>query len=271
MKDPYEVLGVSRDATPEECKAAYRKLAKKYHPDSNQGDAEKEEKFKEINAAYEAITKPKPQANPFDGNQGFHFNEMHLDLNDILHRMRAQHAKKNRDMQVGVQLSLEEAFNGHSVNLTLESPSAENQTITVKINPGIDTGSKIRLVEMGDKTIPNLPAGDIYVVVYVAPHPVFQRSGNNLLMVIEQDIFDVMLGNTIGIIGIDNKRLEVKIPKNFNPNSQLRLAGQGMPIYKNHEQRGDLFIAVSVKYPTLTDDQLEILNKVRNVHKNTVD
>ena len=277
MADPYQILGVERGVSDADLEKAYKKLAKQYHPDLNPGDAVKAEKFKEINAARDAIKSGVAnQPSGFTGHPGqqgqaWHFNfggghgpdvfHGFNNLDDILQAMHAQAQRRNRDVHVECHISLEEAFRGTDMTVNLREGN-HDRTINVKIPAGVDNGNRIRVAGAGEKNFGNMPAGDLFVNVHIRQHQTFTRQGKNLLVAADLDIFDILVGGTGSIVGIDGATLEVKIPANFNPNTQLRLAGQGMPVL-NTDTRGDIIITVRPSYPALSEDQMELIRQAR--------
>lgn len=266
MRDPYEILGLQRGASDADCKTAYRKLAMQYHPDRNPGDKAAEEKFKEISGAYDAITKPTPQQPNYNTqNNGNPFHAGPFNMDDIFKAFHAQQRQQNRDTNAIIEITLEDAFHGKDLNVSL-TVGRDVRDINVRVPPGVDNGSRIRVPGAGDRSFPTLPPGDLYINIQVASHQVFFRRGKDVAMTIEIDAFDVMLGTKVGVVALDGKRLDVTIPANFQPKNQLRLAKQGMPILGTAE-RGDLIVDVQVRFPVLTQSQLDVIATLRSEEK----
>ncbi len=268
MKDPYQILGLSFGANDEDVKRAYRKLAMQYHPDRNPGDKDAEEHFKEINAAHDAIKNGwRPGTHdPFHhfraaggtADFGFGFSG---NLNDLLSALHAQHARRNRDIEVQAQITLEEAFSGTELNFTARNDT-KTLIINVKVPPGVDTGSRIRVPQAGDDAYPSMTPGDLFVVIHVTPHSRLVRRGKNLLTTASIDLFDMLLGTSIKVISIDGKEIQVTVPPDSRPGQHLRLPGLGMPV-ANETTRGDMLIGFDVVYPVLSDEQRALLAQVR--------
>lgn len=273
MSNPFQILGVDYDATEDQIKLAYRKLAMEHHPDRNQGSKEAEAKFKEVSEAYEKLKDPvtrqqeadKAQGrNPFhNGGRGFGFGfqggngHFQFDLDEIfagIHPGMRQARPRNNDYSVSYSISLEDAFNGKDVSITIQTPSGPKH-ISTRIPPGIDNGQRIRLSGQGDSTHQFLPAGDIYVVVRVIEHERFQRVATNLLSETEISAFDALLGKEIDLTGIDGQALKLKVPPGTQPGQRFRIAGHGMPHLHGDHLRGDLIVQVHVKVPYLDDDK----------------
>ena len=268
MNDPYQTLGVSRTATEDEISKAYKKLAMMYHPDRNPGDKSAEERFKEINAARDAIKNGEPEAPSRGFDAGvWRFNFGHGsgfgNLDEILAALHAQHNHRNRDITVECRISLEDAFQGSEVTVNVHTQN-DIRNISVKIPAGIEDGNRIKVAQAGEHSFPSMTPGDLYITVHVNAHAKFHRQSSNLLAQIEVDLFDILIGGIGKIQGIDGNNLEVKIPVNFNPETQLKLVGQGMPSPAS-SQRGDLLLSIKVIYPTLSIQQRELIFKVRSL------
>ena len=269
MNDPYQILGLQRGASEEEVTKAYKKLAKKHHPDLNPDNKkEAEQRMSEINAAHDAIKSgaanvpPGFQQGP--GGQEWHFNfggGAGFNLDEIMRAMHAQQQRRNRDINVECNISLEEAFRGSDMTVNLQEGQSSRQII-VKIPPGVDNGNRIKVAQAGERAFSGMTPGDLFLHVHVRPHQTFTRQGKNLFVQIDADVFDIMIGGTGIIQGIDGSNLEVKIPSNFNPQNHLKLAGQGMPT-TNSSIRGDLLINLRPRYPELTEEQIELIKKAK--------
>lgn len=272
MADYYSILGVNKNATQDEIKKAYRKLAAQHHPDRG-GDTAK---FQEISAAYDTLGDPEKRAqydNPrpqFDGFQ--QYGGMPPGFEDILRgfggfgdifgQRRAQPAR-NRTMNLQTQISLEEAFNGKTLVADIQLPSGRTQTLDIKIPAGIKNGTTLRLAGMGDDSVSNVPRGDIHLTVNVLEHPIFRREGDDLIRVFEINCFDAILGKTIEITTIDGKTLETQIPPGIQPGRIIALQGYGMPHVSNNYMKGRLLLEIRITIPTtLTDDQKSQLRKI---------
>lgn len=217
MSNPYQILGVSQNASMDEVKQAYRRLAKKYHPDvSKEPDAE--EKFKEIQNAYDQIKNPQPQPqwsdNPFE-DFGF--------FSDLFNQTRRRHHI------ISVSVTLEECYTGCIKQV---------QGKSVQLQPGIRTGTKL------------LIDNDTIVQIVVLPHRKFQRNNDDLLIMVELSVAEAMFGTNIEISHINGKKYAVKVPPSIQPQQTIKLNGLGLPNPKyNHS--GDLFVQFSITIPTI--------------------
>lgn len=261
--DYYQILGVSKSASQDEIKKAYRSLAMKHHPDRGGDQA----KFKEINEAYATLSDDQKRAeydNPqpqFDPNSfGFDFGAGHPFADLFGFRPRPQSV--NRSVQLQTVISLEEAFYGKEMLANITLPSRKEQTVNIKIPAGIHAGTTLRLTGMGDDSVPGLPRGDLLLTVHISDHPKFQRQGDDLLFDHEISCVDAMIGTKIKITSLDNKQLETQIPSGIQNDSVLGLNGHGMPNFNQPGRRGRLLIRVKVRVPTLSEDQKEQLRKL---------
>lgn len=269
MDDHYQTLGVSKSATQEEIKSAYRKLASKHHPDRG-GDTAA---FQQIQAAYEILGDAQKRADydtPRSEFQQFGgmppgFDEMFRGFSgfgDIFGQSRPR-SKQNRTLNLQTSITLEEAYTGKELIATIKLPSGKDQIINVKIPAGVHDGSALILKGLGDDTIKNLPQGDIHLSISVIPDPVFERQNDDLIKELEISVFDAILGTEIDIITIDRKTLRVTISPGTQPGKILGAQGYGMPNLHN-STKGRLLLKIKVMIPTLlTDEQKELINKAR--------
>jgi curved DNA-binding protein len=273
MTDLYNTLGVEKTATQDEIKSAYRKLASKHHPDRG-GDTAK---FQEIQAAYATLSDEQKRAeydNPQPQMRGFNFNgggfppgfeEMFGGGNpfgDVFGR-RTQQPARNRTLNLQTQITLEEAFRGKELIATVQLPSGRNQVLEVKIPPGVNDGTTLRLSSMGDDSIKNVPRGDIHLTVHVLPHPIYQRQGDDLIKTLTVGCLDAMVGKTLQFDTIDNKTLEITVAPGTQHGQVLAVQGYGMPNISNPSMKGRLLLTINITIPTeLTEDQKDLVKQI---------
>ena len=271
-KDYYAILGVSRDATGDEIRKAYRALAKKYHPDvSKEPDAAT--RYSEINEAYEVLKDPDKRQKydtlgmgwqagqdftpppgwqgggvlmDFGGDMGgfsdFFKTLFGGGLGDIFRAQQGAHGWQpmQRDSEVDLELSLEDAVRGGTHTLVMKGRRGERRSINVRLPQGICEGSQIRLPGKADG------GGDIYVNVHLAPHPVFSPSGHDLTRELKIPPWDAVLGRDVQVETLSGP-VTMKIPPGVQDGQRLRLRGKGMP--KRGSGWGDLYVRVRIEIP----------------------
>ena len=288
-RDYYEVLGVSKNASDDEIKKAYRKLAVKYHPDKNPGDKEAEAKFKEINEAHDVLSDKQKRArydqfghagvgggasgagNPFGGfnynGQAFNF-DFGGGLDDILGSLfgfgagGARRPRRGADYQTSVTLTFEEAIFG-----TTKTVTVDGSDLKVKIPAGIDDGMSIRLRGKGGPAPEGgTESGDLYVRVRVKPHKSLTREGSIILSEEKIDMVDAALGCEIEVETVDGK-ITMKVPAGTQSGTPFKLSGHGVP-FRADGDRGPHIVTVIVETPkNLSKKQKELLEEFKKNKK----
>jgi DnaJ-class molecular chaperone len=278
-KDYYEILGVSRDASTEEVKKAYRRLARKYHPDLHPNDKEMEVKFKEINEAYQVLHDPKKREDydltgrfPFEpgmggpGPGGFNFEDLGFGFGghaggpggfeDVFGEVfgmggRRRGPVKGSDIEYRLTLDFVHAVRGTEVKVTVKRGSG-TETIKVKVPAGVKTGSKVRVVGKGNDGQQGGPRGDLYIVTVVSPHRYFHRDGNDIYVDLPVTIGEAVLGATIKVPTIDG-HATIKVPRGTRGGQKLRIRGEGVGGHAG--RRGDEYVVVKITVPKSVDDR----------------
>ncbi|MBQ3261230.1 DnaJ domain-containing protein [Candidatus Saccharibacteria bacterium] len=293
-RDYYEVLGIGKSASEDEIKKAYRKLALKYHPDRNPGNKEAENKFKEVNEAYEVLKdkekrtrydqfghagvggnggNPFANGNPFGGgNYNFNGQSFSFDfggaggLDDILGNLFGfgagggrRRPSRGADYETSVTLDFREAIFGATREIT--APGT-NKSIKVKIPAGIDDGMAIRLAGKGGEAPSGGTKGDLYVRVHVKPDKTLTREGNIILSDIVISMADAALGCEVDVETVDGS-VTMRVPAGTQSGTPFRLSGHGVPMRANGD-RGPHIVTVIVETPkNLTRRQKELLEEFR--------
>jgi curved DNA-binding protein len=272
MATHYETLGVAPNATPDEIKSAYRKLAMQWHPDRNAGNAEATAKFKDISAAYETLSddnkrrdydfqQQHPQGfGPQVGGMHFNFGGNPFGpggLDDFVSQIFGQHGfghfrqpPRNRDVNLTMNVSLEDVYHGKQIPIHFSTPGGRRVELVIDIPRGIDTGTRIRYQGQGDHDNPNMPPGDLYINIQVSDHPTFTRIENTLECEIKVDAISAILGTKHTLSTINGSKITLTIPSGTQPGTKLRVHGAGMPIRQNVNSFGDLIVRVEILTPT---------------------
>lgn len=282
MADYYNILNLTRGATHKEIRQAYRKLARRYHPDVNHGDQAAEEKFKKINEAYEVLSNEDSrkkynrygdnwkQAERIEAQYGDgtsvhwtsrrnHSNRPNKGFGDLfgngfgdLFGNNATSVPKTR-VQSQIEITLDEAFAGTKRNITL-TKTGQDRRFEIKIPPGVDTGSIIRISPDEEQ--------EVLLKITVKLHRFFKRKGSDLYTDAQIPFDEVALGGEIEIKTLQNK-VRMKIPAESQNGQLIRLAGQGMP-KQGSKDRGDLYVTLQTKMPkTLTKEERDLFEQLR--------
>ena len=292
-KDYYATLGLDRKATADEIKKAYRKLARKYHPDVSK-EPDGEEKFKEVAEAYETLKdpdkrsaydqlgshspgedfRPPPDWENAHGGTGFSFDD--IDLSDLFAAFSGGRQKSGRDggkvpmpgqdYEANAHSSLEEAYRGTELELNLSVPEYNEggfphrvqRTIKARIPTGATDGQRLRLSGKGGKGLNGGRDGNLYINITLHPHPLFRVSGHDLFMDLPLTPWEAVLGATVQVPTLGGK-VRLKVPPGTRAGQQLRIAGRGLP--KPHTGAGDLFAIVEIAVPSMPDEQERTLFK----------
>lgn len=342
-KDYYDILGVKKDTSIEGIKRAYRRLARKYHPDLNPGDKATEQRFKEINEAYEVLGNPKKRAEydqsgktPFgaEGFEGFRPYDFGFEFGgfgdlfpDLFRDFRREEVPlRGPDFATSLDISLEEAYKGVTkpITLTREVPckacggtgaeasrtcpdckgagsiqqgrgffrisqpcpackgsgkivtkvcrvcrgngsTVTTETIKVKIPPGADTGSRLKLKGMGGAGVRGGSPGTLYIELTVRPHPVFKRAGNDVYVEIPITVGEATLGGRLKVPTLDGTAT-MTLPPGTDSGKKFKLKGKGIPSTRTG-RRGDEFVIIKIVVPkTVTGKTKEALQEVEKAY-----
>lgn len=294
--DYYKILEIPTTATEAEIKKAYRKLARKYHPDLNPNDKEAEKKFKQINEANEVLSNAenKKKYDKYGKNwmhaeefekAGYQSNQSQSsgrrqtssdysdDFSDFFQSMygdhfgrRSQQTKfRGNDLNAELHLNLTDVLTSKKQTLTVNG-----KNIRLTIPAGVENGQTIKIARYGTPGVNGGPNGDLYITFIIADDPVFKRDGSNLYMNLDIDLYTALLGGEVLINTLDGK-VKMKVAPETQTGTKVKLKGKGMPFYKKDNLFGDLYVTYTVKLPVkLSEKEKELfmeLSKLRN-HEN---
>lgn len=293
--DYYKLLGIEKNATDKEVKSAYRKMARKFHPDLNPNDKNAKKNFQQINEANEVLSDPvKRKKYDQHGNDwknaeqyqqqrqqqqqnrqqqsgrqagGFSGQQSEGDFSDFFASMfggggggssRGRQTKfRGEDYNAELNLELTDAYNTHKQTLTVNG-----KKLRITIPAGIENEQTIKLAGHGGAGIDGGPNGDLYIKFSIANHPVFKRLGNNLYINVDLDLYTALLGGDITIETLSGK-VKLKVKPETQNGSKVKLSGKGFPVYKEEGQFGDLHITYTVKIPVnLTEKQKKLFTEL---------
>lgn len=285
--DYYKILGLGKKASAAEIKKAYRKLARKYHPDLNPNDKEAEKMFKQINEANEVLSHPENRKK-YDsyGKDWKHAEEFEKarqrdqsqrtyrpsgssqyseeDFSDFFGSMfggraRSQRSVKFRgqDFQATLHLNLKDVYHTHKRTLTVNG-----KNIRLTIPAGVKNGQTIKIKGYGGEGINGGPKGDLHITFIIENHTKFKRDGSNLYTNADLDIYTAILGGEVVVDSFEGK-VKLKIAPETQNGSQVKLKGKGFPVYKKEGQFGDLIITFNLKTPVnLTSKEKELFKQL---------
>lgn len=275
--DYYSKLGVNPNASADEIKKAYRSMAMKYHPDRG-GD---EKKFKEIEEAYRTLSDPQKKQmidmgmdpnnqheSPFHRQGPFEFHFGSQNINDIFGNFgfgfHNQRPMRNKSLNINIEIDLEEVLTGKEINAEVGIPGRKSKIINISIPPGIESGQQIKYQGMGDDTIRDLRSGDLIVNIFIRPHSVFRREGDNIICEKNISAWDAMLGTNLQISTLDKRTIDIKIPPGTQPDTILSCKSEGL-INMRSRRRGSLLVKIKVQIPALLDEkQRNLINQIKN-------
>jgi len=286
--DYYKALGISKTASEKDIKKAYRKLARKYHPDLNPNDKNAEKKFKEINEAHEVLSNPenrkkfdtygehwqnaeayeqaKQQQSTYQGQAG---NYSEKDFEDIFGNMFGGQASgrggrhvrfRGQDFNAELQLELKEVYQQHKRTLTVN-----NKNLRITIPAGVENGQTIKIKGHGGKGVNGGPNGDLYIQFSIQNHSKFKRDKDNLYTTVDLDLYTALLGGDL-MVDTFNGKVKLTIKPETQNGLKVKLKGKGFTKYKKEGQFGDLFITYQIITPAnLTEKEKELFTQLQKL------
>ena len=295
--DYYKVLGLSKEATAEDIKKAYRKQARKLHPDINPNDKEAHAKFQQLNEANEVLSNPEKRAKydkyGKDWERGEEYDQYKKqqqqqrnsgqqqsygggnysgeDFSDFFSSMfgnqggggRSQTKYRGQDIQGQVEIDIKEAAETHKKEF-----SVNGKSIRITVPAGIEDQQTIKISGFGSPGVNNGPNGDLFITFSISNNSPFKRVGNDLYFTQELDLYTAVLGGEITVSDFNQTKLKLKVAPGTQNGTKVRLKGKGFPIYKKENQFGDLYITYAITIPTNLSDQAKTLfTELANVAK----
>lgn len=297
FKDYYQILGVPKNASQDAIRKAYRKLARQHHPDVNPGNAEAENRFKDINEANEVLSDPEKRKTydeaaaahaqgrqPFSGRRagaGYRtvteedlqdlygdaspFSDFFANLFGGQGRRAEPASTRGRDLDYSLEVTLAEAYAGGRRLLEMQQPDGSTRRLEATIPAGVRDGTRVRMAGLGR---PGNPPGDLYLAMTVLPDRRFQREGDDLVVEAPARLTDCVLGGEVTVPKPDDKRLAVRIPAGTQDGRRIRLRGQGLPrsVARGDQpvERGDLLAEIHVQLPEpISEAQRQLFQQLR--------
>lgn len=289
--DYYKVLGLDKGASEDDIRKAYRKLARKFHPDLNPNDKEANRKFQELNEANEVLSDPEKRkkydaygenwkhADQFDnakqqqsgqgqwGGQEFSGGFGEDQFSDFFESLFGTRTSGNRggsrvkfrgqDYNAELHIALRDAYTSHQQTITVN-----HKNIRITIHAGIADGQVVKLKGHGGQGVNGGPSGDLYITFIVTEDPHFKRAGNDLHTTVELDLYTAVLGGEIALDTLGGK-IKLKVKPETQNGTKVRLRAKGFPVYRKEGEFGDLIVSYTIKIPTgLTEKQKELFREL---------
>jgi curved DNA-binding protein len=295
--DYYKILEVTKTATSDEIKKAYRKKARKLHPDINPNDKDAQAKFQQLNEANEVLSNPEKrkkydkygkdwehgeehekyqqqrqhsnagQQQSYDGGnfEGEDFSEYFSSMfGNQSGGGRTQRKYRGQDIQAQLQIDIKEASNTHKKEF-----SVNGKSIRITVPAGIEDQQTIKISGYGGPGANKGPNGDLYITFSILNNTDFKRVGNDLFITHDLDLYTAVLGGDVTITDFNTAKLKLKVAAGVQNGTKVRLKGKGFPVYKKDGQFGDLYVTYNIVIPTnLTEKETELFNELAKTTKN---
>ncbi|HEY4325198.1 MAG TPA: J domain-containing protein [Mucilaginibacter sp.] len=292
--DYYQTLGVAKNASDKEIKNAYRKQARKYHPDLNPNDTEANKKFQQLNEANEVLSDPEKrkkydqygenwqhgeeyekytrqqqqnrrqqsytggQASSFEGFGDDSFSDFFQSMFGQGGSSRGRQTKyRGQDLNAELQLSLKEASETRKQAITVNG-----KNLRITIPAGVENGQTIKITGHGNPGVNGGPHGDLFITFLIADDPRFKRDGSDLFATIKLDLYTAVLGGEVTVDTLNGK-VKIKVKPETQSGTKVKLKGKGMPVYKKENESGDLYVTYEVQVPiNLTEKQKKLFEEL---------
>lgn len=297
--DYYKILGVDKTASQKDIKSAYRKLARKYHPDLNPNNPDAKKNFQQINEAHEVLSDPEKrkkydqygedwkhsdefekaqqrqqyQHEPGHSGAGRGFTSMEDEgaFSDFFENLfggsfrekRSSRLKfRGEDYTAELQLTLNDAYRAHKQELDVNG-----KKLRITIPAGIENGQTIKISGHGGPGMNGGPAGDLYIKFAIKNDPKFRRLGSDLYTTVGLDLYTALLGGEILIDTLDGK-IKLKVKPETQNGSKIKLKGKGFPVYKSKDLFGDLYVTYSIRLPeNLSEREINLLSELSDLNR----
>lgn len=289
FRDYYKELGLSKSATEDEIKKAYKKLAVKYHPDKNPGDKAAEEKFKTINEAYTVLSNPdkrqqydqygenwnyykeagnksrqyadtKTHGYDFFGQNGF--SDFFETFFGGGFKRSGKGAIRGTDYEGNLGVSLEEAYHG-----TTKTFKVNGRPYSIKLKPGISDGQTLKIKEKGGPGVNGGPNGDLYITVQIDVHPLYERKKDDLYIEFKVPVYTLILGGKFSVNTMKGS-VNIDIPAETPNGKVFRLKNLGMPIYSHENEFGDMYVKVNAEIPrNLSEEEKNLVHQLAEIRE----
>lgn len=293
--DYYKVLGITKNATSDEIKKAYRKLARKLHPDINPNDKDAQAKFQQLNEANEVLSNPEKRKKYDKYGKDWEHGEEHEkyqqqrqqqnagqqsygggnfsgeDFSDYFSSMfgnqgtggRTQGKYRGHDIQAQLQIDIKEAYITHKKEF-----SVNGKSIRITVPAGIEDQQTIKINGYGGPGVNKGPNGDLYITFSILNTTQFKRVGNDLFISHDLDLYTAVLGGDVTISDFNQSKLKLKVAPGTQNGTKVRLKGKGFPVYKKENQFGDLYVTYNITIPTdLSEKETELFNELAKAAK----
>jgi len=268
--DYYSILGVPKNASDQDIRKAYKKQSMQHHPDRGGN----EEQFKKVNEAYSTLKDPQKRAAYDNPQPQFNFNTQNMGgFEDMFAHAFGQgfggfqqqrQQRRNRDITIPCNITLEDVLNGKEVIATYRLRSHREESVNIIIPKGARHGDTIRYEQLGDDSIPGIPRGNLHVKIQVRKHNKFDRNNDDLWTIESINALDLILGCSIIVNTLDGQQVRINVPQGTRPGTTFRISDHGLPNI-DVGRKGNLLVRIDTMIPKITnEEQLQKLREIRD-------